>query len=93
MTMPEHSVQRVIPQVMLETRTEKSSVFAGTGNATHVDATSITEQGDKTKVTARVENINEGFCPICGSQLSPTLANGHQVLACFAHNIVMPVRD
>lgn len=45
------------------------------------------------KETARQENVNEGFCPVCSTPMRPTTANGIRVLACLTHSIVMPVRD
>lgn len=48
---------------------------------------------EKSKTTARAENTNEGFCPICGEQMRALVANGHSVLSCMDHAIVMPTRD
>ena len=77
-------IQRIIPRVMQ----------AQPHSETTVAKTTVTVGADgKEKVTSRVENINEGQCPICGTQLRPTEAKGNTVLYCPAHNIVMPVRD
>lgn len=72
-------IERIIPKIM-----QAQPV-------TSTEVSSVNAEG--LKVTSRVENINEGHCPICGTQLSPTEANGNIVLYCAAHNIVMPVRD
>lgn len=74
------SITRVIPKDMQQQSTKPASV----------EASAIE---DKLKVTSRVENVNEGYCPICGNQLQPTEANGNTVLFCANHNIVMPCRD
>lgn len=51
------------------------------------------ETASKEKETARVQNVDPHACPICGSMLVNVVANGHNVLACMQHNIVMPVQD
>ena len=43
--------------------------------------------------TARNENNNPNRCPVCNRQYLLTNANGHNVLACLDHAIVMPVKD
>ena len=48
---------------------------------------------ERKAVTSRVQNVNEGQCPICDKTLTPKYANGHSVLVCLEHNIIMPTRD
>jgi ssDNA-binding Zn-finger/Zn-ribbon topoisomerase 1 len=47
----------------------------------------------KTQTTARVENVVEGACPSCGTQMRLSSANGIPVHVCMQHSVVMPLRD
>lgn len=45
------------------------------------------------KETARFENVNEGLCPSCNTQMRLSVANGIPVHVCMQHSVVMPLRD
>jgi RNase P subunit RPR2 len=53
----------------------------------------LMQQVAKTDVTAKTENVKEGYCPICNTVMKPSTANGVRVITCLTHSIVMPVRD
>ena len=75
------TVQRIIPDAMRPIE----KVVA--------DASASTETLTPQKTTARVENIKEGLCPICHTTMARSSANGHEVLFCPEHSLVMPIRD
>ena len=51
------------------------------------------EQGSEKSITARVENLREGYCPTCNSVMRVSTANGIPVHVCMDHSITMPIRD
>lgn len=73
------TIQRIVPEGM---RTPKEVLEAA-----------VEQAAAPTKTTARVENTREGVCPICQTQMQLSSANGHTVLYCADHSLVMPVRD
>ena len=75
------AIERIRPKIFTETSVTLSPETAGGST------------DGKLKVTSRVENTVEGVCPICQTALRPTFANGHRVLYCPSHNVVMPTRD
>lgn len=80
------TIQRLVPQGM---RTPKEVMEAAVESA----ATASTETLKPAKTTARVENTREGVCPICSTQMQLSSANGHAVMFCADHSLVMPIRD
>jgi hypothetical protein len=76
------TIKRIIPQDMLAVNVP---VVA--------DAETVVPETSAIKTTARVENVREGLCPICHTQMGRSTANGHEVHFCAEHSLVMPIRD
>lgn len=45
------------------------------------------------KVTAKLNMNQYGACPQCGKTMVESTANGHEVLLCVEHRIVLPKKD
>jgi hypothetical protein len=55
---------------------------------------SYVEAGTKvTKVNAKLNMNQYGACPQCGKAMIESIANGHEVLLCVEHRIVLPKKD
>jgi hypothetical protein len=74
--------QRIIPDVMRKPSPEQV-----------IAAPDLQTEAAPKKVTARFENTKEGLCPVCQVQMARSVANGHEVLYCADHSLVMPIRD
>lgn len=70
-------VERIIPDVMKQPPKVENAA---------------TEEA-KSKETSRVENVVEGACPSCNTQMRLSSANGIPVHVCMQHSVVMPLRD
>jgi len=78
-------MERIIPNVMKTPLTDlvnQNKTIEGAG----VD-------NKNKEVTARVENLKEGVCPICDETMKISKANGIPVYVCLNDSVVMPIRD
>lgn len=82
-------MERTLPKMWTDNQKSRGHTKA----FVHTDESGAFDKPEKTKVTSRVENIELGKCPLCGKALQPKYANGHAVLVCLEHNIVMPTHD
>lgn len=73
--------ERIIPECM---RAQSQKMEAAVQKAAN---------GGSKAVTARVENVREGQCPICHCAMQVSSANELPVLYCAEHSLVMPIRD
>jgi hypothetical protein len=91
-------VERIIPEVMKAEQQPKTEVEAASkvcttcGHDNSGDTRCKCIQA-KAKETARFENVVEGACPSCGTQMRLSSANGIPVHVCMQHSVVMPLRD
>lgn len=53
----------------------------------------VASADNKEKQTARMENLIEGQCPICHTQMKVSEVNHIPVHVCLEHSLVMPIRD
>ncbi len=45
------------------------------------------------QVTSKLNMNQYGACPQCGKTMVESTANGHEVLLCIEHRIVLPKKD
>lgn len=60
---------------------------------TRVDPFQVIANARSKEVTARLENLDVGMCPICKTQMENAVAGDLPVYVCMAHRVCLPTQN